>query len=114
MTSDETMQTSSKQYRISDPVHGYIALTYLESRVLNHRVAQRLRYISQNGLAHLVFPEARSSRFSHSLGTMHLASRFLAAVLRNTTVGTKAKLCEAIRDAVEKSLPRMVDVEAAA
>ena len=35
---------------------------------------QRLRYVRQLGLAHLVYPGATHTRFEHALGTHHLAS----------------------------------------
>ncbi|MBF0380194.1 MAG: HD domain-containing protein [Magnetococcales bacterium] len=38
---------------------------------------QRLRRIRQLGPAHMVYPSAEHSRFSHALGTMHLAKRIL-------------------------------------
>lgn len=76
--------TTWKSGVIQDPVHGYIPFTPLERAIINHPITQRLRYVSQNGLAHLVFPEVRTSRFAHSLGCMHLASEFLVAFLRNT------------------------------
>ncbi len=69
--------------RVKDPVHGYVAFTAVERAIFDHPVAQRLRTVSQSAAAHLVFPEMRVSRFAHSLGAMHLASRFLAASLRN-------------------------------
>ena len=69
--------------RVRDPSHGYVTFTGLERAILDHPVAQRLRHISQSGMAQLVFPEVRSSRFAHSLGAMHLASRFLASALHN-------------------------------
>lgn len=81
-------RTASKQSlhggRFGDPVHGYVEFTPLERLILDHRVAQRLRNISQTGLVQYVYPEARTSRFSHSLGTMHVASQFLAACFRNS------------------------------
>ena len=42
---------------------------------------QRLRRISQLGLAAQVYPSAGHTRFSHALGTMHLAKRILATLL---------------------------------
>ena len=75
----------TREGRIADPVHGYVDFTGIERAILDHPVSQRLRHILQNGLAYLVFPEAVTSRFSHSLGAMHLASGFLAAALRNAS-----------------------------
>jgi HD superfamily phosphohydrolase len=86
--------------RVKDPVHGYVGFTRLERALVDDRVAQRLRYVAQSGLAHLVYPEVRTSRFAHSLGAMHLASRFLEAALRNTDASLKAELQEAARRAI--------------
>ncbi len=68
---------------IRDPVHGYLRIAPHESTIVGHPVTQRLRHVLQTGLAHLIFPEARTSRFVHSLGAMHLASRFLVACIEN-------------------------------
>lgn len=68
---------------IRDPVHGYIQVAAHERIIVDHPVTQRLRRINQTGLADLVYPEARTSRFAHSLGAMHLASRFLLASIEN-------------------------------
>ncbi len=60
---------------LRDPVHGFVRTDDLESALLASRPVQRLRFIHQLGLAHLVFPGAEHSRFSHALGAMHLAGR---------------------------------------
>lgn len=88
--------------RISDPVHGYVEFTDIEREILDQPVAQRLRYVSQAGLAHLVFPEVRTARFSHSLGAMHLASRFLTACLKNSDEAARDKLTDAMQQAVRR------------
>lgn len=81
--------------RIADPVHGYVDFTEIERHIIDNRVAQRLRHIQQNGLAELVFPEAKTSRLSHSLGSMHVASEFLTSALRNASEGVREETCEA-------------------
>lgn len=68
--------------RVTDPVHGTIALSKLEADVSSSRAFQRLHNVRQLGLAHLVFPGANYSRFSHSLGALHNASLMLEAIGR--------------------------------
>ncbi|RLF15228.1 MAG: phosphohydrolase [Thermoprotei archaeon] len=58
---------------IRDPIHGYIMITELERRIVDTIIFQRLHYIRQLAGAHYVYPGADHSRFSHSLGVMHLA-----------------------------------------
>ncbi|RMF47432.1 MAG: HD domain-containing protein, partial [Bacteroidetes bacterium] len=62
----------------NDPVHGFIRLP--EGRVmqaLEHPYVQRLRRISQLGLAQFVYPGATHTRFNHALGVLHLAQEAL-------------------------------------
>lgn len=63
---------------VRDPVHGDIALTEAEVRVLDSPAVQRLRGIKQTGTAYLVFPGCVHTRFDHSLGTLAAARRILA------------------------------------
>jgi uncharacterized protein len=60
---------------LRDPVHGFIRADALEAALVSSRPFQRLRFIHQLGLSHLVFPGAEHSRFSHALGAMELAGR---------------------------------------
>ena len=58
---------------LNDPIYGFITVPH--ERVLaliDHRWFQRLRYIKQLGLSHLVYPGALHTRFHHALGAMHL------------------------------------------
>lgn len=89
-----------KPVRVADPVHGYVTLTEIERAVLDQQVAQRLRYVAQSGLVHLVFPDVRTSRFIHSLGAMHLASRFLSASIEHAEQEDRDAATAAIREAV--------------
>jgi len=63
-----------------DPIHGFIRADELESALVSCRPMQRLRFVRQLGLTFLIFPGAEHSRFSHVLGTMHLAGRLYDAL----------------------------------
>jgi len=62
---------------ILDPIHKSIPITSLELQLISTPIFQRLRRISQLGLASLVFPGATHTRFQHCLGTMHIIDRLL-------------------------------------
>ncbi|WP_082659572.1 HD domain-containing protein [Aureimonas sp. AU40] len=70
--------------KITDPIHGNIGLSKVESEIVSTRVFQRLHSVRQLGLAHLVYPGANYSRHSHSIGACHNASRMLLAIQRNS------------------------------
>ena len=60
---------------INDPVFGFIKLPRgLLLDIVCHPLMQRLSRINQLGLASVVYPGARHTRFQHSLGAFHLAS----------------------------------------
>lgn len=58
-----------------DPIHGFIFFNELEADIINSEPFQRLRRIKQLAVTDYVYPGASHSRFEHSLGVMHLASR---------------------------------------
>ena len=68
---------------IRDPLWNNIRIDPVAERLLDTAVVQRLRYVRQLGLAHLVYPGATHSRFEHALGAYHLAGRTLNS-LRDT------------------------------
>lgn len=65
---------------IRDSIHGFIRADALETALLDSRPMQRLRFVRQLGWSFLVFPGAEHNRFSHVLGTMHLAGRLYDAL----------------------------------
>ena len=67
--------SSPAPFEVRCPLHGSIPFDARERAIIDHRFVQRLRYISQLGFASLVFPGATHTRFSHSLGVMHLAGQ---------------------------------------
>ncbi|MBI4392578.1 MAG: HD domain-containing protein [Euryarchaeota archaeon] len=66
---------------IRDPIHRYVKLTTIESRIVDSRYFQRLAHISQMHSAHLVYPGAQYPRKVHCLGAMHLAHRIICRIL---------------------------------
>lgn len=58
---------------INDPIYGFIHLPQgVISELMDHKIYQRLRRICQLGVVQYVFPNATHSRFSHTLGALHL------------------------------------------
>lgn len=65
----------NKKKIINDPVYGFITIpSALIYDLISHPYFQRLRYIKQLGMTHLVYPGALHTRFHHALGAMHLMS----------------------------------------
>ncbi|MBA2688904.1 MAG: HD domain-containing protein [Gemmatimonadaceae bacterium] len=63
---------------IRDPLWNNIRVDPVALRLIDTPVFQRLRYVRQLGMAHLVYPGATHSRFEHAVGTYHLARRTIA------------------------------------
>lgn len=62
---------------IRDPLWETIRLDPTAVRIVDTAEFQRLRYIRQLGLAHLVYPGATHTRFDHALGVYHLTKTAL-------------------------------------
>ena len=66
---------------ISDPVFGFIRIKRgLLYDIVQHPFFQRLNRINQLGLASVVYPGARHTRFQHSLGAFHLMSEAIKSL----------------------------------
>jgi hypothetical protein len=73
-----TSREDVKRYlmEIRDPIHGFIKLeNEHEERILALPEFQRLRRIHQLAAAYLLYPGATHTRFEHSLGTFHVATK---------------------------------------
>ncbi|WP_318640516.1 HD domain-containing protein [Flavobacterium ardleyense] len=67
------MEKINKLKIFSDPIYGFITLpNTLIYDIVQHPEFQRLRRISQMGMAYMVFPGAHHTRFHHALGCLHL------------------------------------------
>ena len=66
---------------INDPVFGFIKIPRgLLYDIVQHPLFQRLNRINQLGLASVVYPGARHTRFQHSLGAFHLTSEAILSL----------------------------------
>jgi HD superfamily phosphohydrolase len=83
---------------IRDPVHDVIAFRTdrptdaLLFRLLNAAEFQRLRRVRQLGMAHLAYPGADHSRYSHSLGVMQTARRILDQLRASFPIDERGEL----------------------
>ena len=73
---------------VRDPIHGYVGMTDVERRVIDTRPVQRLRGIRQLSIASVVYPGADHTRFSHALGTMHVAGQIADALKRGVEISS--------------------------
>jgi len=63
----------NKKKIINDPVYGFVSIpSGFVFDLIQHPYLQRLRYIKQVSMTHLVYPGALHTRFQHVMGAMHL------------------------------------------
>ncbi|MCW2524707.1 MAG: hypothetical protein JWO63_3042, partial [Frankiales bacterium] len=70
--------TSPKEF--NDPVWGTIVLRALEVVLLDSPLLQRLRYVRQLGVVHLVYPAAHHTRLEHTIGVVAQADRLVESI----------------------------------
>jgi HD superfamily phosphohydrolase len=68
-------------HKFRDPIYGYIWLTENEKNIIDQDIFQRLRRIHQLALTKYVYPTAKHSRFTHSLGVLQSAANFIYIIL---------------------------------
>jgi HD superfamily phosphohydrolase len=87
---------------VRDPVWKHIYLAKSHEQLVSTPVFQGLHDIKQLGPAFLVYPGATHTRFSHSLGTFHIAKRIIRGLVYKTEgisfslEGVKSFLCAAL------------------
>src|SRR5687768_4730786 len=74
---DRRAEQRTTMRTVRDPLWSNIHVDPLTMRLVDTPGFQRLRYVRQLGLAHLVYPGATHTRFEHALGAYHLARRTL-------------------------------------
>jgi HD superfamily phosphohydrolase len=71
-------------YEIRCPLHGFVTITDWEREIINTPAFQRLRRIRQLAWTDQVYPGAMHTRFEHSLGVLHVASRLFDAIVERS------------------------------
>ena len=59
-----------------NPIYGYIEIKSDERSIIDHPPFQRLRRLSQLHIAHYTYHSVTHTRFTHSLGVMHIVGLF--------------------------------------
>ena len=75
---------SRVSYEFRCPVHGFIEVSDWERSVIDQPAFQRLRRIRQLGWTDYVYPGGTHTRFEHSLGVMHVATRMYDAISKRS------------------------------
>jgi hypothetical protein len=78
---------------IKDSVHDHIEVAGVAEALIDTPAVQRLRRVTQLGTVKFVYPSANHTRFEHSLGVYHLATRAL------THLGVEGAAADRIRAA---------------
>ena len=86
---------------ISDFVYGSIEISDFEKFVLSTRIFNRLHNVLQTSTAYLTFPTLRTTRFSHSIGAMHLAGSIFANSFQNANFHDKEQFLLNIKTEVD-------------
>ena len=66
--------------KMRDTIHGMIYVSPEEMEIIDTPAFQRLRRIRQLATTYLVYPGAEHTRFGHSIGVMHIASRVIKSL----------------------------------
>jgi HD superfamily phosphohydrolase len=86
------MSDPHRTYEIRCPLHGFITITDWEREIIEQPAFQRLRRIRQLAWTDMVYPGATHTRFEHSLGVMHVASRLYDAIVERSGDVLKSEL----------------------
>ena len=82
---------------IRDPIHSWIKIDDDEKALIDSRIFQRLRHIKQTTTADLVYPGATQTRFSHSIGTMYVATLYTDVLKNLEGCGYSEKWAKTVR-----------------
>jgi HD superfamily phosphohydrolase len=98
------MRERDESIHIRCPIHGTLPVSVREIKLIDHASFQRLRSIKQLGFADLAFPGATHTRYSHSLGAMHLATRLFDRLFPDGGDGAAPELPARVRARFRQSV----------
>jgi hypothetical protein len=83
---NRTARTTSpdRRYEIRCPVHGFISFDAWEREIIEQPWFQRLRRIRQLAWTDHLYPGAMHTRFEHTLGVMHVATRLFDGIVQRS------------------------------
>ena len=87
---------------IKDILYEYVYYTPFEKRIIENPSFQRLRFVYQNSSAYFTYPSNALTRFSHSLGVMHLGSLFYINAFNNSTANTQKLLIQEFKNDIDE------------
>jgi len=97
-----TRSNIDKEYKIRDPIYGFVLLDSQEMEIVNSIYFQRLRRIKQLSLTDMIYPGACHTRFEHSLGVIQMASDMFDNIVRNNSNREKLFLKDAAIERTRK------------
>jgi hypothetical protein len=83
---------------IKDSVHDHIEVEGVAEALIDTPAVQRLRRVAQLGTVTYVYPSANHTRFEHSLGVYHLATRALANLGVEGTAAERVRAAALLHD----------------
>jgi HD superfamily phosphohydrolase len=109
---DETLEPYRSTYTrpiggpkiVQDGLWGTAHLEPFELHILDCPLLQRLRFVSQTGLAHYIYPAANHTRFQHTLGMTIVIRRVLGLMKWRRGGGVNPLDGLTLDDAVERNL----------
>ncbi len=91
--------------QIRDQLYNYIPVSPLEVELLKRPEILRLHRVLQNSTIFATYPCNRASRFSHSLGVMHVAGQMYKFLIYNSNGDFVKRVHKTLRDLVRKLSP---------
>ena len=89
-----------KLSQFADCVHHAIPYSEIEKSVISTTLFNRLHNVLQNSTLYLTYPCNRTSRFSHSLGAMHLGGEIFRYGVANSRPSDVIRFLGAVKDEI--------------